>query len=124
MRTHDRNAAGDALPAAPNEFYSGLHGQGELSDLRVVPDRCAALLLEAEATCALAAEGHEIFGHWPARALPRSRVVARSSLVGSELVQSARDRRRDSTGLLDPRFHPGHLRANRDSRAIRDPSPG
>ena len=64
MRTHDRNAAGDALPDAPNEFYSWLHGQGELSDLRVVPDRCAALLLEAEATCALAAAGYEVFGAW------------------------------------------------------------
>jgi hypothetical protein len=70
MRTHDRNAAGAALPDAPNEFYSWLHGQGELSDLRVVPDRCAALLLEAEATCALAAAGYEVFGHWPGALCP------------------------------------------------------
>jgi hypothetical protein len=61
----DRNTERDALPDAPNEFYSWLHGQGELVDLRVVPDRCAALLLEAQATCALAAEGHEVFGSWP-----------------------------------------------------------
>ena len=33
--------------------------------MRVVPDRVAALLLEAEATCALAAAGYEVFGHWP-----------------------------------------------------------
>ena len=31
----------------------------------MVPDRVAALLLEAEATCALAAAGHEVFGSWP-----------------------------------------------------------
>jgi len=80
MRTHDRNATRDALPDAPSEFYSWCHGQGELIDLRFVPDKVAALLLEAEATCALAAAGYEVFGSWPG-----ARMVARSSLVGSKL---------------------------------------
>jgi len=51
------------LPDAPNEFHSWLHWLGEVVDMRAVPDRVAALLLEAEATCALAAAGHEVFDH-------------------------------------------------------------
>jgi hypothetical protein len=51
MRAHERNAARVAMPDAPNELYSWLHEPGEVVDLRLVPDRCAALLLEAEATC-------------------------------------------------------------------------
>jgi hypothetical protein len=65
IRTHDRYAARDALPDAPSEFYSWFLGQGELIDLRFVPDEVTALLLEAEATCALAAAGDEAFGHYP-----------------------------------------------------------
>jgi hypothetical protein len=70
MKEHQRNATRAALPDAPNEFYSWWHGQGEVIDLRVVPDRVAALLLEAEATCALTAAGHEVFGHWPGALCP------------------------------------------------------
>jgi hypothetical protein len=39
-------------------------------ELRVCPDRVAALLLEAQATRALAAEGHEVFGSWPGALCP------------------------------------------------------
>jgi hypothetical protein len=71
MRAHQRNEERVAvLPDAPNEFYSWLHGPGEVVDLRVVPDRVAALLLEAEATCQLVAAGHEVFGHWPGAMCP------------------------------------------------------
>jgi hypothetical protein len=70
MRAHDRSAARDAMPDAPNEFYTWFHGPGEVVDLRACPDRCAALLLEAEATCVLAAAGHEVFGHWPGALCP------------------------------------------------------
>jgi hypothetical protein len=66
MRTHDRNAARAALPDAPNEFYSWFHGPGDVIDMRLVPDRIAALLLEAEATAKLAAVGLEVFGSCPA----------------------------------------------------------
>jgi hypothetical protein len=38
--------------------------------VRVVPDRVTALLLEAQATCARAAEGHEVFGSWPGALCP------------------------------------------------------
>jgi hypothetical protein len=69
MQRHQRNAAG-ALPDAPNELYSWLHGPGEVIDTRVVPDRCAALLLEAAATCSLAGAGYEVFGHFAATPCP------------------------------------------------------
>ena len=70
MREHQRNAERLAMPDAPNEFYNWFHGGGDVIDLRVVPDRVAALLLEAEATCALAAAGHEVFGSWPGALCP------------------------------------------------------
>jgi len=70
MNKHERNAKRDAMPDSPNEFYSWLHGHGDVIDMRVVPDRCAALLLECEATCALAAAGHEVFGHDPGALCP------------------------------------------------------
>jgi hypothetical protein len=56
-RAHARGNAErvHVLPDSPNEFYQWLHGPGEVIELRVVPDRAAALLLEVEGTCALAA---------------------------------------------------------------------
>jgi hypothetical protein len=71
MREHQRNAARTAvLPDAPHEFYSWWHGPGEVIDMRFVPDRVPALLLEAEATCALAAAGYEVFGQDPGALCP------------------------------------------------------
>jgi hypothetical protein len=71
MRAHQRNAERvTVLPDTPNEFYSWFHGQGEPIDLRAVPDRVAALLLEAEATCAFAAAGYEVFGQDPGALCP------------------------------------------------------
>src|SRR5262249_30669040 len=87
MRTHNRNAARDAMPEAPNEFYSWFHGQGELIDLRVVPDRCAGLLLEAEATCALAAAGHEVFGRWPGALCPGKQWLGETPWWGRNWVR-------------------------------------
>jgi hypothetical protein len=70
IKRHERNATRSALPDAPNEFFNWLHGQGKVIDVRVVPDRCAALLLEAAATCSLAAAGYEVFGHFAATPCP------------------------------------------------------
>ena len=69
MRKHQRNAQREA-PDSPGAASLKHHGWGTVEELRLVPDRIAALLTEAEWTCALAARGVEVFGNWPGDLCP------------------------------------------------------
>ncbi len=92
MKEHQRNAQREA-PDSPGAAYLKRHGWDGVDELRLVPDRIAALLLtEAEWTCALAARGVEVFGNWPGDLCPGQSVGRRAGL-GPQLDQPARSRR-------------------------------
>ena len=69
MKEHQRNAQREA-PDLPSAAYLRRYGWDGVDELRLVPDRIAAWLTEAESTCALAARGVEVFGNWPGDLCP------------------------------------------------------
>jgi hypothetical protein len=69
MKAHQRKAQRD-VPDSPSAAYLRQDGWSTVEDLRLVPDRIAAWLTEAEWTCALAARGVEVFGNCPGDLCP------------------------------------------------------